>query len=264
MAACGIEGARDDAELLLAHALGMPRAKLIVEGKLPLNEKIRQKFNRFVSRRADGREPVAYIMGTAGFYGLEFVVSPSVLIPRPATETLVELAVRRLPADGRFADIGAGSGAIAIAVLTRHKRATGVATDIEQRAIDIVRQNARLIGVSDRLEVRHGDLLEPLGPDRFDAILSNPPYVAEHELPKLAPELQHEPKVALVSGPTGLETVERVVAGARARLKEGGTLLVEIGAGQGARVRELAFHAGFGVVQFHRDLEGIDRVLEAR
>jgi len=259
----GVPDPRPDAEILLAFTLGVPREKLVSADREPLPEKMRLKFNRLIARRGDRREPVAYIVGSAGFFGLEFSVSPSVLIPRPATETLVELALERLPKDGTFADIGTGSGAIAIAVLTKAARAEAVATDLSERALDVARRNARAIGVSQRLDVRQGDLYEPLGTERFDLVVSNPPYVREDDFDGLAPELRHEPRAALVAGADGLGVVRRLVEGARDRLKEGGRLLLEIGAGQAERVRDLAFHAGFRVVQFKPDLEGVDRVMEA-
>jgi release factor glutamine methyltransferase len=264
MAERGVPDARVDAEILLAHVLGVPREKLLSIDLDRLPAKAYYAFQRLILYRAVFREPVAYLIGTAGFYGLELEVSKAVLIPRPATETLVEAALKRLPPGGRFADIGTGSGAIAIAVLANSRDATAVATDVSRRALAIARRNAKANGVARRVTFRRGSLMGPLGRERFDLILSNPPYVAKREFASLAPELKHEPRETLDGGTDGLRFIRRIVAGAPARLRPGGRLLVEIGFGQADRVRDIAFHSGFGGVIFHNDLEGIERVMEAR
>ncbi|MBI2932962.1 MAG: peptide chain release factor N(5)-glutamine methyltransferase [Planctomycetes bacterium] len=261
LAACGVDDPRADAEIILAHVLDVPRQKLIARDRDTLPEPARLKFNRLIARRGDRREPVAYIVRSAGFFGLELAVAPCVLIPRPATETLVERAIACRPS--RFADIGTGSGAIAVAILTRLPKATAVATDIEDTALYVARRNAQAGRVLERLDLRQGDLFAPLGGERFDLIASNPPYVAESEFAALQPELRHEPRAALVAGPEGTEAIRRIVAGALEHLVPGGRLLVEVGAGQAPAAREFALRADFHDVTCHKDLQGIERVMEA-
>ena len=260
---CGIEDAQAEAEFLLANVLGISRTKLLADAKKKIPESERLKFNRFVARRGEQREPLAYIVGTAEFFGLRLEVSPLVMIPRPSTETLVQCALDRLPSTGTFLDLGTGSGAAAIAVLKHARRAMAVATDLDPRALELAERNARAHGVSERIVFVSGDLFAPLGDDCFDLIVTNPPYVREAELKTLAPEIAHEPRLSLSGGPDGLGVIRRILAEAKPHLVAGGRLLVEIGAGQAGAAREIALRSGFASVHFMADLDGIDRVLDA-
>ncbi len=259
----GVESARVDAELIMARVLEIDRARLVARGTAMLADDQQQQFNRWIARRGEKREPVAYITGSVEFYGIELFVSPSVLIPRPETEVLVERALAVVgDREAAVADIGTGSGAIAIAIAANSK-ARVVATDISPRVLAVAEQNSvDTQGKRGTIEFREGDLFEPLRGERFDLICSNPPYVSVEEFDGLAPELKHEPKIALVCG-DGLFVIRRLAAGVRQHLNAGGRLLLEIGAGQAAESQELFYAAGFTGVVFHKDLAGIDRVLEA-
>jgi release factor glutamine methyltransferase len=259
----GVESARVDAELIMARVLEIDRARLVARGTAMLADDQQQQFNRWIARRGEKREPVAYITGSVEFYGIELFVSPSVLIPRPETEVLVERALAIVgDREAAVADIGTGSGAIAIAIAANSK-ARVVATDISPRVLAVAEQNSvDTQGKRGTIEFREGDLFEPLHAERFDLICSNPPYVSVDEFDGLAPELKHEPKVALVCG-DGLFVIRRLAVGVRQHLNAGGRLLLEIGAGQAAEAQELFYAAGFTGVVFHKDLAGIDRVLEA-
>lgn len=260
---CGVDEPYADAELLLSHILGVKHARIVADSRKILPEPARLKFNRFVARRGEQREPLAYILEQAEFYGYKFFVNPAVLIPRPSTETLVECALDRLPATGTFLDLGTGCGAIAITILKRCRRAMAVASDISPEAIAVAERNARRHGVDGRTVFQEGNLFAPLGDDSFDLIVSNPPYVAENEYAGLAPEVKHEPKPALVGGADGLAVIKRILSVSKHHLVEGGRLLLEIGHKHATRARELALRSGFRNVEFYKDLDGIDRVLDA-
>jgi len=264
----GIDTARLDAELLLAHALGCRRIELYARyDEVPDGEPL-ARFRDAVRRRSQ-RVPAKYLTGETEFYSLALAVGPAVLIPRPETEFLVEQALKALPKDEerRVADLGTGSGAIAIAVAKHRPEASLVATDASPEALDVARANAQRHGVGDRIEFRRGSWFEALAAGMvFDAIVSNPPYVATADLARAMPEVRdHEPRAALDGGPDGLDALRTLAAGAPAWLKPGGWLIVEVGAGQAEAVTELAEGTGryetIGVVP---DFAGIDRVVSMR
>jgi release factor glutamine methyltransferase len=250
---CGIERPDDDVKLLAAFAAGLPHRTALGAPPPAFSPDQEKRFRRLVSRRGD-REPAAYLVGSEEFCGLEFAVSPSVLIPRPSTESLVE---RAGPGPGRFLEVGAGSGAVSVVLATRGW--TGVATDVSPRALEIARGNAARHGVADRVAFEEADLW-PADPGPFDLLVSNPPYVATGELEGLAPEVRKEPRLALDGGPDGLDVIRRILAGSRARASR---LLLEIAPSQAVAVRELALLSGWSRVTISRDLDGFDRVVEA-
>lgn len=248
-----------DGELLLAEALGRSRSWLYAHPEAAVPAPARARFEALLARRQAG-EPVAYLLGRQGFWSLELEVSPATLIPRPETELLVELALARLPAGQplRVADLGTGSGAIALALARERPQARIVATDASLEALAVARRNAERLGL--RVEFRHGDWLVPLAQERFDLIASNPPYI-EQDDPHLAQgDLRFEPPAALASGADGLDAIRVIVRDAGRHLHPGGWLLLEHGWNQGPAVRVLLEAAGFSEVATERDLEGRDRV----
>lgn len=256
--------ARHEAEWLLLHALGRDRAWLFAHGDEPLAETDAGVFAGLLARRIAG-EPLAYIVGRRGFWTLDLQVSPATLIPRPETERLVELALERLPADRplRIADLGTGTGAIALALAGERPSARVVATDVSDEALRIARANATSNGIAN-VEFRQGSWLAPLASERFDLIASNPPYIADGD-PHLAQgDLRFEPPAALASGADGLDAIREIVAAAPAHLAPGGWLLLEHGRDQGAAIRALLAGAGFTGVATATDLERRDRVTLGR
>jgi release factor glutamine methyltransferase len=236
-----------------------------------LDDDARARLDAFAARRAGG-EPLQYITGEREFYGRSFHVTPDVLIPRPETEFLVEAAVgiirerygRRL-SPARVADVGTGSGCIAVSVLGEAPAAFCHAIDRSPLALRVARRNARRHGVEGRLALVCGDLLEGFSPECFDLILSNPPYVARMDYNSLPVEVRgFEPHLALFGGEDGFEVYRRLVPASHSRLKAGGFLLLELGAGQDAEVARLARSAGFSVESAIEDLQGTPRCLVAR
>ncbi len=225
----------------------------------PLNRDEIDRYRELVRRRA-AREPVAYIRGRRGFRRLDLTVSPAVLIPRPETEMLVDLAIERAADGARVLDWGTGSGAIALALASERTDVVMTAVEISEDALAIARGN----DVEDRVEWVRSDGADALGDRRFDMILANPPYLRDDELTAVQPELGFEPAGALASGPTGLESHERVVADAVRVLDPDGWLLIEIGVGQHAAVMDLMTAAGFSDVRTWPDLAGIARVVGGR
>jgi release factor glutamine methyltransferase len=252
----GVETPRLDAEVLLAHVLGVDRGALVVDRDRVVEGPAVRAFQDAVRRRAFEREPVAYITGVKGFRRLELAVDPRVLIPRPETETLVEAALDALPRGADVVDVGTGSGAVALALKDERPDLDVTATDVSDDALAVARLNAERLG----LEVAfvQADLLAGVG--SFDAVVSNPPYVEDGA--QLAPEIvRHEPSLALRAGPQGLDVLRALVPAAAALGAE--LLALELGAGQAPAVEALAREAGFGRVQRHRDLAGIERVVVA-
>ena len=255
---------RVDAEWLLAHALDRPPGWLWAHADDAVEAAARERFEALLSRRAAG-ETVAYLTGTQGFWSLDLRVTPATLIPRPETERLVELALVRLPADApcRVADLGTGSGAIALAIARERPMAAVVATDASKAALAVAVANAQRNGI-DNMWFRRGDWCEALGRERFDLIASNPPYIALGDPHLDQGDLRHEPPDALASGDDGLDAIRRIVRDAPAHLAPAGWLLLEHGHDQGEAVRALLLAAGFTDVATEPDLEGRDRVTLGR
>ncbi len=264
-----------DAEWLLAHALGQSRAWLYAHGDDHVDAACQARFDELITRRLAG-EPVAYLTGLRGFWHFDLQVTPDTLIPRPETELLVELALARIPAGPetgagqadrgtlpRVADLGTGSGAIALALAHERPDARIVATDANEATLDVARSNANALGL-DAIDFRQGDWLAPLVGERFDLITSNPPYIAADDPHLLQGDLRHEPAAALASGVDGLDAIRTIVRDAPAHLVPGGWLLLEHGWQQGAAVRGLLAEARFIDIATHQDLEGRDRVTLAR
>ncbi len=268
LAGKGVDGARLDAELLLAEVLGLTRTQLYTNFERPLAEGEIARFRELVRRRA-AREPVAYITGRREFWSLDFVVDRRVLVPRPETELLVELAVEAVRARGvehpLVADVGTGSGAIAVAIAKELPGARVVATDRSEAALEIAPANAGRHGVADRIEFRRGDGCDALaGAGPFDVVVSNPPYIRSAEMDSLAPEVREwEPRWALEAGSDGMSVTTPLVERAFALLAPGGSLLVEVGT-QAALVREAFERGGYGNVAVRRDLAGLERVVAGR
>lgn len=249
---------RLEAELLLLHVLGKPRSWVIAHADDVLDEAQLAAFGALVQRRRDG-EPVAYITGHRGFWTLNLEVTPATLIPRPETELLVELALARIVATARVADLGTGSGAIALAVARECPTANIVATDASADALAVAERNAARHGIRN-VRFAQGDWLAPLAGERFDLIVSNPPYI-EADDPHLGQgDLRFEPASALASGADGLDDIRRIVAQARDHLAPGGSLLMEHGWNQGPAVRAVLEAAGYSEVFTEQDLEQRDRV----
>jgi release factor glutamine methyltransferase len=242
-----------EARLLLAAATGFSEASVLAHGERQLPADAAGRFTEYTGRRKAG-EPVAYILGRKEFYGLDLAVSPAVLIPRPETELLVELALAA--PFSAAADLGTGSGAIALALKKHAPNARVVATDASAAALAVARRNAVKHGLE--IELRHGRWLEPLGAEGFELLVSNPPYVAAGD-PHLA-DLRHEPPSALVAGADGLDAMREIARAAPAHLASGGRLLLEHGIGQAAQVRRLLAQAGLRAIETWRDLAGIERV----
>lgn len=266
----GVETARLDAECLLASLLGCDRLHLYaaIAERLPLPAF--DDYRTLVVRR-QAREPIAYLTGTKEFWSLAFQVSPAVLIPRPETEIVVETALRRLDEfrSPVVADIGSGSGAIAVAIARTRPDARIFATEVCDRALDITRKNATVHGVLREIVFLQGDLLEPLfarGLTRqCDMIVSNPPYVATGDLAALPPEVRYEPARALDGGADGLTVHRRIIEGAAALLRPGGWLVLEMAPGQGRALTSLCRdQGGFTDVAVRHDLSGRPRVVSAR
>jgi release factor glutamine methyltransferase len=252
--AAGVDTPRLDAELLLAEATGLDRARLAAEPESPVEPAAGRRFGQMVRRRLC-REPVAYILGRKGFRNIELAVDPRVLIPRPETELLVEVAVELAPRT--VLDIGTGSGAVALSVADELPGSEVTATDTSSAALDLARQNARRLGLDARVRFVAGSPPR----ERFDLVLANLPYVREDEWPYLAPEItEYEPRDALVAGRDGLDAI-------RSLLDEPpgcAAIALEVGAGQAGTVSEMVSEAGFRSVETRRDLSGIDRVVLGR
>ncbi|HVO55474.1 MAG TPA: peptide chain release factor N(5)-glutamine methyltransferase [Solirubrobacterales bacterium] len=264
LAAAGVDDPRLDAELLLGRAMGCGRAALAAQPAMEVPAPAARAFGEMVRRRLR-REPVAYVLGSKGFRNIELAVDRRVLIPRPETELLVEVALERRPA--RMLEVGTGSGAIALAVADELSECEVVATDTSPGALEVARANASRLGLADRVEFREGSI--PDG-EPFDLVLANLPYVAERDWPGLEPEVtQWEPRSALLAGPDGLGAYRTlfsprgcllaVMSGQRAT----SAVAVEVGEGQASAVAELARAAGFGRTEGRRDLAGIERVVVA-
>lgn len=257
---------RSDAILLLRHVLGIPHAEMYAYRERPLTALQTEAFNAQIQRRLRG-VPVQYITGEQEFFGLAFHVTPDVLIPRPETEHLVEAAIARLQGvkDARIADVGTGSGAIAVALAHSLMTTEIVALDISPAALAVAAENAKDNGVAARIRFLESDLLSAIADEHFEAIVSNPPYVADSERESLPVEVrEYEPARALFAGRTGLEVYRRLIPDSLPLLVSGGWLMMEIGQGQRDSVRALLNGADWERVEFLPDLQGIPRVAVAR
>ena len=253
------------AEVLLAHVLNRSRAALITQGELPIEPALATRYRALVDLRVAG-EPIAYLTGQREFWSLPLHVTPAVLIPRPETELLVERALALLPetqATGelRVADLGTGSGAVALALASERPAWRLTATDQSEAALTVARANAARLQLG-AIEFLVGDWFAPLAGRRFAAILSNPPYIALGDAALAA--LRHEPAAALSPGPSGLEALRQLIAQAPAHLEREGWLLLEHGADQADAVAAALVAAGYARVRCHCDLAGRDRVTEGR
>jgi release factor glutamine methyltransferase len=258
----GVDAPRLTAELLLAHALGCDRVRLYLDFDKPLGDPELGRYRELVRRRAAG-EPTAYLTGTREFFGHRLAVDPRVLIPRPETELLAELALELLPEGGAALDLGTGSGALAIALALGRPGASVTAVDLSPGALEVARANAEALGAA--VTFLAGDLYQPLPAGaRFQVIVSNPPYVPSGELPGLQREVRREPPLALDGGADGLDLLRRVVAGAPARLEAGGALLVEMHESHLEALPALCRAAGFATAEARRDLAGLPRLTLAR
>jgi release factor glutamine methyltransferase len=255
-----------DARLLAQHVLGWSTERYFVDAGEPEPSAFAGQFDPLVERRA-AREPFAYIVGYEEFWGLRIAVTPAVLIPRPETEMLVELALEECRAAPQLtvADVCTGSGCVAVAIAHDCGAATVVGTDVAVAALDVARQNADRHGVAGRARFVEADLFDA-GSGPFDLIVANPPYVTESDYPTLQPEVrEHEPALALVGGADGLAVIRRLAADAPARLRPGAALLFEFGFGQADAVAQLiSSTAGLTMVGLRPDLQGIPRVAIAR
>lgn len=268
----GIDSPRVCAEMLLAHVLNQPRLKLYMDPHRPASDLERAAYRELVER-ALADEPVDYLVGQSPFFSLMFKVSPAVLVPRPSTETLVEHVLqhhrRTLGFSGpRIADVGTGSGAIIIALakqlIKTDDNASFIATDISEDALAIAKENAKAHGVADRIDFRHGDLLEPLKGERLTYLCSNPPYIPDHEWDAVEPNVKdHEPTSALRGGADGLDYIRPLIEQARGYLADPGQLVVEIAACQKQDVIDLAKAHGLRHPSVLVDHEKLPRVLVA-
>lgn len=264
LAAAGIEQPGREARLLLVHALGLTPEALAADPAAAIGAGC-ARLEAFARRRI-AREPLARLVGEKEFHGLPFQLSPETLVPRPETETLVDLVLAALPADRpcRLLDIGTGSGAILLAVLERRPLACGVGTDLSPGALRTARLNAERLGLAGRARFVACDLAGALT-GRFDAVVSNPPYVTQAELDLLEPEVRHhEPRLALDGGADGLDTFRRLARALPDLLAPCAIAAVEIGATQGTAVRAMLAAEGLAECVVHPDLAGRDRVVTAR
>jgi release factor glutamine methyltransferase len=264
----GCESPRVETEMLLAHVFDCKRIEVYTRFDEVASDEARQKFRELVRRRVEGC-PVAHLVGRKEFYSLEFEVTPAVLVPRADTETLVDEALRLakpLPAP-HVLDVGTGSGCIAVTLAHQHKGARVTAVDVGPEALAVAARNAARHGVADRVRFLEGDLFGPISPgESFDFVVSNPPYIPQAEIARLAREVRdHEPRLALDGGPDGFAVIDRLLAGAAAYLKPGGWLLVEIGTDQKtAALARVAAQPGYQTAKVLDDRAGRPRVLSVR
>lgn len=269
--------ARIEVQMLLQQALGVSRAYLIAHADDMLDGRKLTAYQALLQRRLAG-EPLAYILGEREFFGLNFKVTPATLIPRPDTELLVELALQRipqtppsLPLSGeerrvsvfRVLDLGTGSGAIALSIAHARPDAEVMAVDASSEALQVARENAQRLNIGNA-RFMQSDWFSALADERFDLIVSNPPYIADADAHLAQGDLRFEPRTALASGADGLDDIRRIVADAKAHLSPGGWLLFEHGYDQAGRARELLETAGYAEVFSARDLAGIERVSGGR
>jgi release factor glutamine methyltransferase len=264
----GVSDAHVAAECLLMAALGYDRAQLFARLGATLPPELLPQLDGWL-QRCLAREPLAYVLGEREFWSRTFVVSPAVLVPRPETEHLVEVALACFPEAARGAtiracDVGTGSGCLAATLAAEWPAAEVVATDVSAEALAVARENARRLGVAERVHFMLADGLGAFLPQSFDLVISNPPYLSETDWAHAEPELAYEPRVALDGGPDGLAVIRRIVAAAPRVLRRGGWLVLEMGSSQGDAVQELARQARAQHLFVQNDLAGWPRVVAAR
>jgi len=252
------QDARSETQTLLQHALNVNRAYLLAHPEQELDAAQTAAYRALLQRRLAG-EPIAYILGEREFFGLKFKVSLATLIPRPETELLVYLALRHLPQGGRVLDLGSGSGAIALSIVHARPDAEVTVVDASIEALAVARENARRLNIVNTRFVQ-SDWFARLAGERFDLIVSNPPYIADGDAHLAQGDLRYEPRSALASGADGLDDLRRIIGGANAHLTTGSWLLLEHGYDQAAAVRDLLLSAGLDGVFSAKDLAGIERV----
>ncbi|WP_337872827.1 peptide chain release factor N(5)-glutamine methyltransferase [Ignavibacterium sp.] len=261
----GVESARLNAELMLAHILNCKRLELYLMFDRPLDQTELTAYREFLARRAK-REPLQYILGEAEFYNIKLKVNRSVLIPRPETEILVERIIQDYSQKSKFKflDIGIGSGNISIAILKNISFASGVGIDVSDDALNIAKSNAENNFVSERLKTIHIDILKDdvMSLGKFDAIISNPPYVSSGDFEKLEPELKvYEPQIALTDFYNGLTFYRKIVSVADKLLNENGRVYFEIGKGQSGEIKTMMMNSGLDNISILKDYQGIDRII---
>ncbi len=262
LADAGVEEPRREAALLMASAIARDAVFLIAHPEYHLADEEAETFASYITRRA-AREPFHYIVGEKEFYGLSFSVSPSVLIPRPETEMLVDEALRARP--NRFCEVGVGSGCISVAILKTLPDAIAVGLEMSGEAIEVALANARRHGVDGRLELRESDIFSALEDERFELIVSNPPYVPANEIAGLQPEVrEYEPHAALTDGENGLGIISKLVQQSPKYLSSGGWLMFEMGIGQAEDVLGMLDPLVWNEVSLVPDLAGIPRIARAR
>jgi release factor glutamine methyltransferase len=263
----GVPAPRREAEVLLGHLIGKDRGGVVARRPDPLDDEQAARFEALLARR-ERREPLQYLTGEQEFMGLRFLVDSRVLVPRPETEGVVEAVLGLgLPSGASVADLGTGSGCIPISLAVARPDLALFALDVSPEALDVAGANAERHGVAVRIEFVVADLETPPASwtGRMDAVVSNPPYVSEEEWAGLSPEVRdHEPRVALVPGPTGLEAYGRAAVSAAALLGSGGHLVLELGFGREEGARRAVANAGFRALEAIPDPRGIPRVLLAR
>ncbi len=262
----GIDNARLDAEVLLAYVLNWRRLALYVHVAKELTDEQISRYENLIQRRLE-RVPVAYLTGHKEFMGMNFAVTPDVLIPRADTEVLAQGVIEHLQefdGDIRLADLGTGSGAICISILKFVETVTAAAVDISPNALDIARFNAEKFNVTDRIDFYEGSWFEPLKGQKFDVIISNPPYIPTADFKNIQPEIETEPHLALDGGADGLDFYKKIIEAAPDFLNDAGFLAVEIGINQAEPVNDMLKAGGaFNYVQVWKDLAGIERVVAA-
>ncbi len=260
----GVADPYSEAQILLSHVLKVPRVNLVRDSEKMLSRLQLLKYRRAVVQRQK-RRPTAYILGRKPFMHWEFYVTPGVLIPRPETETMVELAVEALRGKPRplVADIGTGSGVVGLSIAALVAQARVHAVDISRRALTVARRNARMLGVSSRVHFHRGDLLVPLERWRgkFDCIVANLPYLSVEDYAALAPELYHEPRGALVAEPDVASLYRRMLSAAVGTLRPGGLVVMEIGSGHHEMVESICKEQGFVSIEVIKDLAGHNRII---
>jgi release factor glutamine methyltransferase len=261
--AAGIDTAVLDARVLLCHALGLGEEYLLGSQETPINQDIAGQYRKFVARRQQ-HEPIAHITHKKEFWSLDFTVTPATLVPRPESETLVESALQRFPDRDRayeIVDFGTGSGCLLITLLRELPKSIGIGIDISTSALAVASANAKALGVAPRARFVQGDWAKNIK-GAFDIIIGNPPYIAEGEINKLAPDVaKFEPHTALFGGADGLDAYRALMPQVARLLKSNGTALFEIGQGQTAGITKIIREAGLKAVEVKPDLAGIDRCI---